>query len=154
MGLDRMETHSRRKVLLFHGVKEEQGEDVFKKTLGVLTGHLKLSDATPELIDSCHRLGVKRDASRPILVRFASVRFRSRVWNAKTALRGSKITLSEFLTKARQSIFIEARKHFGMKKCWSAEGDIIILLPDNSRKKISALSELKQLVAQYPKGNK
>lgn len=151
LGLDRLETQSRRKVLLFHGIKEDKEEDVLKKILHILSSQMKVSDANSNAIESCHRLGVKRDSARPILVRFCNGQLRSHVWKAKTALKGSKITLTEFLTKSRQEVFIAARNHFGMKRCWSADGVIVILLPDKSRIKISSLPELKQLISQHPK---
>lgn len=150
LGLDRMETQYRRKVLLFHGVKEDKDEDVLQKILGILSDQMKLSDARPTAIESCHRLGIKNVSARPILVRFSNVQLRTHVWKAKTALKGSKITLTEFLTKTRQEVFTAARKHFGIKKCWSADGVIVVLLPDKTRNKITTSSELKQLITKYP----
>ena len=149
-GMDRLETQSRRKVLLIHGVGEDKDENVLQKVIGILSNHMKLPDVRSTAIESCHRLGVKKDTSRPIIVRFTNLQLRSSVWRAKTTLKGSKITISEFLTKARQEVFIAARKHYGIKKCWTSEGVIIILLPNKIKSKISSLSELKQLFKDYP----
>lgn len=149
-GMDRLETQSRRKVLLFHGIKEEKDENVLKKTLEVISRHMKLSDVSSASIESCHRLGGKKDSARPILVRFCTQKVRSSVWLAKTLLKGTNITLTEFLTKSRQDVFIAARKYFGIKKCWSADGIIVILLTNKSKVKISTLSELKLLIQQNP----
>lgn len=146
VGLDRLETQSRRKVLLFHGLEENTNEDVLEKMLHVLSNHLKMTDIRSTAIESCHRLGVKKDSARPILLRFNSCQLRSSVWKAKTKLKGTKITVTEFLTKSRQEVFIAARKHFGIKKCWSSDGMVVILLPSNSTIKISSLRELKQLI--------
>lgn len=151
LGLDRLETQSRRKVLLFHGIKEDKDEDILKKIMYVLTSQMKLSDSKPDSIESCHRLGVKRESARPILVRFTNMQARSTVWKAKTSLKGTKTTVTEFLTKSRQEVFVAARGHFGMKKCWSADGVVVILLPDKSRKKVTSMSELKKLMAQHSK---
>lgn len=151
LGMDRLETHSRRKVLLFHGIKESKDEDIMKKTVAVLTNQMKMSDISQNTIESCHRLGDKKDASRPVLVRFSTVKLRSMIWKAKTTLKGSKISLTEFLTKSRQEVFKAARDHFGMKKCWSADGVIIVLLPDHTRVKISSCFDLKQLITKHPK---
>lgn len=149
LGLDRLETQSRRKVLLFHGMKEDKDEDVQQKILVLLSNKLKMSDLKPELLESCHRLGVKRDSPRPVLVRFTNVQLRSKVWKAKTSLKGTKITITEFLTKSRQEVFAAARNHFGMKKCWSADGVIVVLLPDKTRVKITSSSDLKQLILKH-----
>lgn len=150
-GLDRLETQSRRKILLFHGIKEDKDEDALKKIMKILTSQMKLSDLKPDTIESCHRLGVKKESARPILVRFTNMQARSIAWKAKTMLKGTKTTVTEFLTKTRQDIFVAARSHFGMKKCWSADGIIVILLPDKSRVKVTSLSELKNLMTQHSK---
>lgn len=148
VGLDRLETQSRRKVLLFHGLEESNNEDVLQKILYVLSNQLKMSDIKSTAIESCHRLGVKKDSARPVLLRFTSCQVRASVWSAKTKLKGTKITMTEFLTKSRQDVFTAARKHFGIKKCWSADGMIVVLLPNKSKIKISSQRELKQLIEQ------
>lgn len=149
-GLDRIETHSRRKVLLFHGLAEEDKEDLPKKINSLIQGKMKLSTVNADSVEVCHRLGVKRDKARPILVRFNTMKHRSAVWNAKTTLKGTKVSISEFLTKPRQDVFAAARKHFGKKHCWSSEGVIVILMPDGSRRKIVTVSELRDLTALHP----
>ncbi|KAI5630869.1 hypothetical protein NE865_16424 [Phthorimaea operculella] len=148
---DRFETHTRRKVLLFHGITEEKDKDLPQKITHLAQERLKLTSFKPESIEACHRLGVKTDKDRPVLVRFSSLLFRSAVWKSKTAFRGSKVSVSEFLTMTRQEVFAAARKHFGMKQCWSSEGTVVILLPDKSRRKVFTMSELKLLMKQYPR---
>ena len=150
LGMDRLESQSRRKVLLLHGIREEKDEDVLRKTIKLLSGHMKLSDVKSTSIDLCHRLGTKKNSARPVLVRFSSLQLRSSVWKAKTLLKGTKVTMTEFLTKSRQEVFVSARKHFGIKKCWSADGIVVILLANKSKVKISSLSELKRLIVQNP----
>ncbi|KAL4703064.1 hypothetical protein ACJJTC_015199 [Scirpophaga incertulas] len=78
------------------------------------------------------------------------VRTRMGIWNNKTKLKGTKISIKEFLTKPRQGVFIAARKHFGINKCWTSGGIIIVLLSDGTRKKITSMSELQHLTAQHP----
>ena len=150
LNIDRLETHSRRKVLLFHGIKEEKDEDILQKTIEILSRHMKLPEVKSASIESCHRLGTKKDSARPVIIRFTSLKIRSNVWNAKTSLKGTKITMTEFLTKSRQEVFLAARKHFGIRKCWSADGMIVILLNNKSRVKISSVPELKRLIEQNP----
>ncbi|KAL4706013.1 hypothetical protein ACJJTC_014235 [Scirpophaga incertulas] len=110
---------------------------------------MKFTTVSPDAIESCHRLGTKTNKQRPIIVRFSAMNHRVAVWRAKTALKGSGITISEFLTRMRQDVFREARKHFGIRKCWSSEGVIIISLEDK-RRKIVSMAELLVLIAQYP----
>ncbi|KAI5643819.1 hypothetical protein NE865_04215 [Phthorimaea operculella] len=152
-GLERLETHSRRKVLLFHGIPEESTEELPQKLQGILRGQMKLSSIDTQAIEVCHRLGVKKDKARPVLVRFSTATHRSAVWSAKTKLKGTKTSVSEFLTKSRQDIFTAARKHFGMKNSWSADGAIVVQLPDKSRKKLVTMSALQKLIEEHPLNN-
>lgn len=149
-GLDRQETASRRKVLLFHGIVESNDATVEDTVVKILHDQFKMLDVSPEHLSACHRLGTNTSKPRPVMVRFASYKVRNLVWNAKTALKNSGITVSEFLTKTRHEIFTTARKHFGIKQCWSSEGKIVIILPDNSRRRIETMSELKPLLSVHP----
>lgn len=149
-GLDRQETASRRKVLLFHGMAESNDAAVVEPIIKLLTDQFKMSDISAEDLSACHRLGTNTGKLRPVMVRFESFKIRSLVWNAKTALKNSGITVSEFLTKPRHEVFIAARKHFGIKQCWTSEGKIVILLPDNKRRRIETVSELKPLLSEHP----
>lgn len=149
-GLDRQETASRRKVLLFHGLAESNDSTVGDSIIMVLHDRLKLPNISLEHLAACHRLGSNTSKPRPVMVRFSSYNDRSAVWNAKTALKNSGITVSEFLTKARHEVFVAARKHFGLRKCWSSEGKIVIMLPDSQRRRIEAMSELRQLLLEHP----
>lgn len=150
-GMDNLETHSRRKVLLFHGIPEASGEQVAARVLDVLNGQMKMSEVKSDCIEACHRLGgPKENRARPILVRFSLLKTRSSVWNMKTALKGTKISVSEFLTKPRQGVFAAARKHFGVRSCWTTDGSILVLLPDKSRRKLTTSSELQKLLLEFP----
>nr|XP_049701866.1 uncharacterized protein LOC126055666 [Helicoverpa armigera] len=150
LGFDRHEMASRRQVLLLHGLPEQKDEDTVSRAVTVLTDKMKLGTVSSSDIASCHRLGADGGKTRPLLIRFQSYSLRSEVWRSKTALKGSGLVVSEFLTKARHDTFVAARKHFGVKECWTSEGKIVILLPNKSRRKIECLAELQQLVVQFP----
>lgn len=149
-GLDHLETASRRKVLLFHGITESPEISTEDKILQLFNNTFKMSTFSLDQISVCHRLGTNSKKPRPIMVRFIDYKHRNAVWNSKTLLKNSGITVSEFLTKTRHDIFIAARKHFGMRRCWTSDGRIIILLPDNKRRKIESLTELKLLISEFP----
>ncbi|CAH2063257.1 unnamed protein product, partial [Iphiclides podalirius] len=112
-----------------------------------LTNQMKLPEFSKADISSCHRMGKDSSRPRPILVRFQAYKKRSEVWENKTCLKGSGVTLSEFLTKSRHEVFKRARIHFGVKDCWTSEGRIV-LLPNKSR--IERMSELEELIHRYP----
>ncbi|KAF9413643.1 hypothetical protein HW555_008221 [Spodoptera exigua] len=149
--IDEIETRSRRKALIVQGVAEAASEDCTKVTLDVLNSKLGLG-LTASSLKVCHRLGqANTNHHRPILVKFASVEAKMKVWRAKTGLRGSKLALKEFLTKTRQSVFGKARQHFGMRSCWTLDGVIFIKAPDGSRHKVMSLDELGLLLGRYPR---
>lgn len=150
--LDVLETRHRRKTLIFLGVNEAAKEDCLTVALGIANNQLALKNITASSIKVCHRLGSSsKEHQRPLLVRFSSVDVKSAVWRAKTALKGTSITVKEFLTKARQTIFTKARLHFGMRACWTQDGVIIIKVPDNSRHKIAHIDDLNRLILKHPK---
>ncbi|CAH2108763.1 unnamed protein product [Euphydryas editha] len=133
---------SGRKLLPFYGVKGNRDEDVRRSVIALLSNKMKIPDIT-EHLSSCHRLGIKRESAHPIIVRFSDLQLRSKAWKTKTSLRGTEITITEFLTKPCQEIFVAAHNHFSMKKCWAADGVIVILLPHKYLKKVTTLSALK-----------
>ncbi|KAJ0176024.1 hypothetical protein K1T71_008229 [Dendrolimus kikuchii] len=149
-GLDRQETASRRKVLLFHGIAESSDKTIEDSILQLLINNLKMTDFSLDNLSACHRLGINTSKPRPVMVRFSSYKDRHSAWNAKTLLKNTGITVSEFLTKSRHDLFTAARKHFGMRRCWTSEGKIIVLLPDNKRRRIETSAELKLLTMEFP----
>lgn len=150
LSVDKQETAMRRKVLLIHGLPEKRDEKLHESVIELLSNKMKLTDVKLDDLQVCHRLGSPRASVRPVLVRFADIDNRRLVWDTKTALKGTGITISEFLTKARHNIFTTARKHFGVKHCWSAEGKIVILLPNKTRRKIESMAELNALILRHP----
>ncbi|KOB52261.1 Uncharacterized protein OBRU01_25546 [Operophtera brumata] len=90
------------------------------------------------------------------LGRFSSNRFfklkdvavRDKVWFAKTNLKDTGITLSEFLTKARHEDFMKARQRSGVTKCWTREGNVYVIGHDGDRHRINWLGDLNTIAAQ------
>lgn len=141
--VDQLEMLSRRKHLLVHGVPEERREDTAATLVKVVVGRLKMSTFTTGDIDRCHRMGrLTSDRPRPILVKLRDVSVRDKVWFTKTQLKNTGITLSEFLTKARHEVFMQARQRFGITKSWTREGFVFVVGPDEVRHRVSCLADL------------
>ncbi|KAI5635701.1 hypothetical protein NE865_11607 [Phthorimaea operculella] len=146
--LDAMETRSRRKMLLLHGVPEEKDEDTTAVVVAVINEHLSLPELKSEDVRRAHRMGRFSSASskpRPVLVKFGSTKTRDDAWMHKVGLKGTGITVSEFLTPRRHRLFKAARLKFGVTKCWTREGRIIYLAPDGKRHTISSRQDLETL---------
>lgn len=149
---DNQEMRARRKILLIHGVPEEKDEDTTASVVKVVSDKLKVAEFTASDVGRCHRMGRSSgaDRPRPILVKVRDMSLRQQLWFAKTALKGSGITMSEFLTKPRHDTFMAARQRFGVTKCWTRDGYVYVLGPDNKRHRISSLGELTQIQAPAP----
>ncbi|XP_045496932.1 uncharacterized protein LOC123695208 [Colias croceus] len=146
---DQQEMRSRRKMLLIHGVTESKDENPSECVSKLISDHLELATIVPEVFSRCHRMGVaKTDKPRPILVKFQDAKIRNQVWLAKTKLKGTAITLSEFLTKCRHEVFMAARKKFGVSKCWTKDGSIFVINADGVRQRISTIADIEALQPQ------
>ncbi|KAJ8704033.1 hypothetical protein PYW07_013327 [Mythimna separata] len=136
--IDGIETRHRRKALIFQGLVEVEKEDSKALILEVINTKLSLKNVSASSIKVCNRLGApSNEHHRPILIKFASMDVKALVWRAKTGLKGSKISVREFLTRTRQSVFGKAREHFGMRACWTQEGVICVKASDGVRHKIT-----------------
>ncbi|KAL4718088.1 hypothetical protein ACJJTC_003947 [Scirpophaga incertulas] len=152
--VDNLEMRSRRKALIFLRCQGVRNRRLQGSCPQHLLNTMGLKDIASNSIKVCHRLGMpNKDRPRPILVKFADVAVKSIVWRAKASLKTSSITLKEFLTRTRQTVFTRARLHFGIRACWTQDG-VIIIKPssdDGDRHKITSVAELNSLVARYPK---
>ncbi|XP_047537185.1 uncharacterized protein LOC125071138 [Vanessa atalanta] len=145
---DRLEMRSRRKMLLFHGVPEERSEDTSARVTNLVAEHLDIDQFSTTCIKRSYRLGRTTETKpRPIVVKFSDVSVRSKVWFAKTKFKGTGVTLSEFLTKARHDLFLATRRHFGVDKCWTRDAVIHVIAPDGSRHKIERMMDFEKIVA-------
>ncbi|CAH0723912.1 unnamed protein product, partial [Brenthis ino] len=144
--LDRMELRKRRKMLLFHGVAEKKSEDTLGLITSIVAEHLDLPNFSSASISSSYRLGhVIGEKPRPIVVKFVEAQVRDSVWFAKARLKGSGVTESEFLTKNRHDVFMEARRRYGVGKCWTKDGCINVLASDGKRYRVETLSDLQAI---------
>lgn len=146
--IDRQEMKRRRKMLLFHGVPEEKTEEASICVAGLIAEHLMLPNFSSASIKSAFRLGRSSGKKpRPLVIKFCEVSVRDKVWFAKTKLKGTGITQSEFLTKNRHDTFVEARTRFGVNKCWTRDGYIHIIAPDGNKHIVECSSELNNIAA-------
>ncbi|KAJ0177260.1 hypothetical protein K1T71_007269 [Dendrolimus kikuchii] len=148
---DNIEMHSRRKILLLHGIIENKQEDIAAVITKLVVSKLKVDDFSPENIRRCHRMGKPPTSSkkpRPILVKLCDMTVRNKIWSAKAKLKGSGVTVSEFLTKMRHNTFMQARKRFGISKCWTQNGTIFVVGSDDIRHRVNLLSDLNNIPLQ------
>lgn len=147
---DQFEMRSRRKMLLLHGVSEGDDECVSDEVVKVVAERMKVSGFSGNDISRCQRLGHSRnDKARPILVKLRDTDMRNRIWFSKKSLKGCGITLSEFLTKTRHNVFLAARERFGVTKCWTQDGCVVIAGSGKARHRVFTLSDVDRLVSSF-----
>ncbi|XP_026745500.1 uncharacterized protein LOC113506863 [Trichoplusia ni] len=116
--------------------------------------HVKIADfPTVAAVRRCHRMGRNNNGSkpRPILLKLRDVEVRDRIWFEKTKLKGSGITLSEFLTKTRHDAFMMAREKFGISNCWTRRGEVFVLGADGTKRRVLNTRDV-IAVADSPEG--
>lgn len=142
---DNMEMRSRRKILLLHGVPECNKEDITAAAVQIVVDRMKITGFSTNDVSRCQRIGrISKDKPRPILLKLREIAVKNKVWYAKKNLKGTGITLSEFLTKARHNTFMAARQKFGVSKCWTHEGIIYFLGDNGVRRRAVCLADLEK----------
>ncbi|XP_022814058.1 uncharacterized protein LOC111347902 [Spodoptera litura] len=149
--MDNMQMHSRRKILLLHGVSESEAkeEDTTQLVVKVVKDRLNL-DIKPSDIKRCHRMGRTTQKARPILLKLHNLALRDNIWRGKTKCKGSGVTISEFLTKSRHGIFMAARERFGVNQCWTREGIIFVLDSKGARHRVTTRDDLDSIDLKQP----
>lgn len=149
--IDQQDMRTRRKMLLFHGVTEDKGEDTSARVTSIIAENLNLANFSTTNIKSSHRLGRPgNNKPRPIVVRFNETAVRDKVWYAKTKLKGTGVTQSEFLTKTRHEAFLAARERFGISRCWTREGIIFVVTSDGTRHRAECLADIDEIIRSSP----
>ena len=145
--LDAQEQYSRRNCLLLHGVPETEA-DTTAAALHIIDQHLDIK-LPSDAIDRSHRLGrtTGEGKPRPIIMKFVSYQDRRAVFGRKKNLKGTKIVLTENLTKRRAELLGKARAKAGVKATWTADGRIICLLEDGRKIAIDTARDLSDRIA-------
>jgi len=126
--LDDVDMYQRRLNLVIHGIPEDANEDCEKKALELFHNKLQVH-MDRSAIQRAHRLGQKRSqGSRPIIVRFVSYKHRSTVYGKKKLLKGSKITITENLTRHRLALYKQVHASKLFSATWTMDGQIFGLL--------------------------
>ena len=165
---DDYEQYSRRNSIRVSGLAESTSEDIVQKVIDLFNDKMKVTPpVTPDQFDRVHRTGpLQPEKSRQVLVKFATYRFRDKVFRSKKNLKEvpedadvlqqadqsrprQRIYINEDLTKTRSNLLWHARtkkKDGKIQNCWSWDGTILI--KNNVAKiiPVHSLAELEKLV--------
>lgn len=147
--LDVMEQYSRRNCLIVHGVPDTTDPesavlDIFTNKLGVSIGR--------ETIDRCHRLGTSANSStsrpRAVIVKFTTYQARQKVFSMKRQLKGTKLLITENLTRRRNELLSKAKSLPNVTATWTSDGRIVCLLASGRKVSITTDQDLRHLDRQ------
>lgn len=132
--LNNLEQYSRRNCVRITGIGESEREDTEKIVMDIADKRLGISLSLSD-IDRSHRIGQASNttSSRPIIVKFTSYRARAKFIGARRKLKGSKIVITEDLTRSNQQLLQKTRDHSAVKTAWSHDGNIIALISRNGK---------------------
>lgn len=141
--VDALEQYSRRNNVRIFGIPEDVGgkENLEDKVISLCTDKLGVRIA-PEKIDRCHRLGsVKPGAPRAVIVKFVSYKDRCVLFNNKKLFKGTRVVVSEDLTRSKHVLFKAAKLKIGKNKVWTYDGMIYAKI-NNIKCSIKSMSDL------------
>ncbi|KAI4458373.1 l1 transposable element-related [Holotrichia oblita] len=98
--LDEQEQYSRRNNIRIYGVPEITHENTCEVFVNLCREKLKINITNSD-IDCCHRLAGKEGTNKPIIVRFVRRDVKNKVFNDKRKLKGTRIVITEDLTRMR-----------------------------------------------------
>ena len=118
--------YSRQNCLLFHGIKEEKGEDTDTIIINTVKEEMDIEILSNHLNWS-HRIGnpKTKKKERPITVKFVRCNLRHNIFKNKKLLKGKGVSITESLTKDRMAKLNEARETYGFRNVWTSDGKII-----------------------------
>lgn len=146
--IDYLEQYSRRTNIRMFGIVEEKAENVEEKVVKIFKDIMKVNIDSCN-IDRCHRIGQqkKNGAIRGIMIKFNNYKSKQEVMSRKTKLKGSKIVITEDLTKHRHLLFKQAQEHFGKRKVWTLDGTIFVAAADgDARHRATCQEELNNII--------
>ena len=133
--------YSRQNCLLFHGIKEEKGEDTDTIIINTVKEEMDIEILSNHLNWS-HRIGnpKTKKKERPITVKFVRCNLRHNIFKNKKLLKGKGVSITESLTKDRMAKLNEARETYGFRNVWTSDGKIIFKNEKNpSNKALSTM---------------
>ena len=136
---DDLEQYSRSNCLVIHGCenvpKSKPGKylEIENFVCNTLNEHLQLdSPLQANDLDIAHPLPSKKGT--PVIVKFIRRTQKNQVYRKKRLLKGTKMIITESLTKRRLQLLEKARLEFKQCPVWSWKGEIFVF--HNNKKKV------------------
>ncbi|CAL4062891.1 unnamed protein product [Meganyctiphanes norvegica] len=156
--IDELETYIRRPCLIVNNLSPEHGktdEDLFVKLCNDKMININMS---AEKISKIHRLhrsnNSETDQSKPLalVVKFAKDRYRDEVFKNKKSLKGTRIVISELLTKRRSALLKKCVDKFPgdrtMRSIWTDNGKILVKCGEGRALQVKSENDIDQIIQE------
>lgn len=150
--LNDMQQMHKRNNLRIIGLQEDDNENTEEKVMHLLNNKLKIN--LPDgVINECRRIGPKNKSvskSRVTLVNLSRCKYKHLIIKYRKLLKGTKIVITEDLSKESYSLFKDAVRELGRDvKVWSMDGNIYTVVNNTKYKikNVSEISDIKQKIA-------
>ena len=136
-----LEQYQRRDSLRFPGVGPDRGREITKdceeKVLAIINEDLGLNHILATDISIAHRVGMRENRPRPIIVKFLSRKHKTQVIQKRRLLKGSGRGIVEDLIPTNMKCLKSVQQHPEVKNSWPKEGMIQALLQNGKIVKIT-----------------
>ncbi|CAG9822895.1 unnamed protein product [Phaedon cochleariae] len=128
--LDNLILDQNKNTLVIHGI-DEKSTNIYEEVLNVFTNimHIQIEKTN---INQCYRIGQKsqRKQPRPIVVEFTQCWIRDQLFYAKSKLKGSRILITEKLSRDTLEIFKKVKAVMG-NTAWTQRGVVYLKIDGN-----------------------
>lgn len=136
--VDNFEQHLKRNTFRIYGIKENTGENTFKKIVHTIKTNLKVEVDETNLVN-CFRNGkVMEGKERPILFTVDSHNLKLELLKNRKNLKGSGMSLSEDMPLRKYQLLKKAIEKWGKEHVWYYGGHINV---KNGQKKMKIKTE-------------
>ena len=136
-----LEQYQRRDSLRFLGVGPDRGRETTKeceeKVLAIINEDLGLNHILATDISIAHRVGMRQNRPRPIIVKFLSWKHKTQVIQKRRLLKGSGRGIVEDITSTNMKRLKSVQQHPEVKNSCTKEGMIHALLQNGKIVKIT-----------------
>lgn len=150
--LNDLEQYSRRNNIQIFGVPEDSSDENCEKiAMKILAQNLQV-EVNPTDIEAAHRVGKKipeRTNPRPVIVRFVNRKDRDRVMMNKRKLKGSRLFVTEDLTRKNLVLLNEVKKMECVDRAWSFNGNITCVMKDKEKVRVNLSTDLASLSQRH-----
>ena len=146
--------YSRRNNLRFFGIQEKDNENFIELICNLVKTKLNIPNFTADEIDTAHRVGEFDKSSDPkprgIIVRFVRRTMRDRIVKNRRALAGSRMAITDDLTKANMQLLAAVKKHDSVENAWAQDCKIMVLMKTSSKiASVTSMAHLNENVEKW-----